>query len=276
MRSMILAALSIFLVQACGSDRESGIKAPGIIRPSDPYFDKYLTHLEGYLSKAKSETYKIKTAVVFVDSLPNSVLARCWRNRVDARYSYIEVDRTKFERAKEFDEFNTISDEEFSPSEKWLMAILLHEVGHCDFYLDHDNHAITRSSSKEKITKEDVPLMTFKVGRWGYQWNVLRRSIMWPTIGSRENLYPLLQDYANAFFNKYPADVDRVIDYTSKVDQIYISSMKFYQVYEDNRLILETDNPQKFYSEIFELPTIQSSLTSVDNENDIVYICNEQ
>lgn len=251
----ILAVGVVLALYACEHSKPDKRDSVLPIKQSDPYFDHYELKLNSLLTKAKGSSYSIKTPIIFGEKLPKTVLARCWRSKEQSSTNYIEVNREILEELLDRDvlkEKQFGKTEEVPQSEKWLLAVLLHEIGHCDFYLDHDHTGLTSPSYRSKWSKEEVPSIAFKEGRWGYSWKILRSSIMWPSFGNNEDLLELLPGYAAVFFGKpLLPDVHRIFDFSSEED-FSISNAFHYELYQDSNLLFETLDSQEFYSELFE------------------------
>lgn len=266
-----LVALTIVLV-GCGPSKSKDVSNKTKPRAGDPYFEPYIVELNKLLSVAGGFDYKVLTPVVFGEDFPPDVLARCWLGNSDRNLNYIEVNRARLEKEK-LKDVNIPTTPSYS--DRWLLTVLLHEVGHCDFYQEHQFDLVIRERYKS-IWSEDGSYFPFRENRYGYSWNMLRRSIMWPRFYSNEDIYDLLPEYAGVMFGKEPSDIKRVFDFSSKEEQTHLPGKQFYQVFENQSLILETEDSQMFFNEIiapFYVSNYSDLEKGVDLEDKVSYSC---
>ena len=170
-----------FLISACGKEYLiDGNTADTSKKSTDEQFIPYILYLNSAFSQAMGHDYQVKTPVKMVEKFDDSeTIARCiyYGSSYDSR-NYIEVSQ---EMLNEIDPY--IKDD-------WMTIVLAHEIGHCDFSLQHNY---------EGLIKKDVGEQKFKGsdGKSGYRRLVLRKSLMWPSLSPSETglLKSLLNEY---------------------------------------------------------------------------------
>lgn len=140
---------------------------PSPALPSDSLLRASVLRIEGVLGRVLGGSYKIKTTIVLVDQFESpSVLARCIRrvgdqfhpsNKIEVAKKTLQVDQRLLDR--------------------WLDLILLHEVAHCDFLLDHSLEAHTERGTEQREVVAGLGRVFFPLQR---------SSLMWPSIALSE------------------------------------------------------------------------------------------
>lgn len=219
---------------------------------SDQFFSTYIKQLNQMLSKVLQKDYQIKTSIKMVEKFDSpSVLGRCIRfnqKQFDSRNS-IEISKEMLDKIPP------------EIKEKWLLLILAHEVGHCDFILDHSfQGVVTDNAPKELFSGANQ--------RRGEKIKLLRQSLMWPSLSVQETdlLFSMLETYLSEMIDPnfvHKGTLEKFEWQPTNLPIIQFAS-RFYVFDQANNKILETFDQGEFYSalNIFSLMPIDQDLAS--------------
>ena len=230
----------LFLISSCAqeqsdqNDRSNTTNSPR--QTTDDVFTPYVLQLNSLFSKAMGKNYQIKTPIKMVEKFDDpQTIARCMRYSslgYDSR-NYIEVSKEVFDSIAETSKHN------------WMVIVLAHEVGHCDFSLSHSYEGlIRRGSGQQRFNGLDRKV--------GYKWPLLRKSLMWPNISPSETelMTSLLDEYIKEIVDQ-TYFLSNTVE-TFKWDPDHLPTMGYayrYNVYSsDGSILLRTFDWYEFIS----------------------------